>query len=93
MGIRRILEADCVRDFKTGKRRFDYDPNGKRLDLWFYLERDRAGYESYVVDDNGTIVGLFASKRRRITSTSAVSVSGKVSGLEVTEANLSVSRF
>lgn len=65
MGIRRILGADCVQDFRTGKRRFDYDPNGKRLDLWFYLERDRAGYESYVVDDNGTIVGILCIQKRK----------------------------
>ena len=65
MRIRRILEADCVQDFRTGKRRFDYDSNGKRLDLWFYLERDRAGYESYVVDDNGTIVGILCIRKRK----------------------------
>ena len=62
--IRRILETDCAQDFKTGKRKFDYDRNGKRLDLWFYLERDRAGYESYVVDDNGTIVSILCIRKR-----------------------------
>lgn len=62
--IRRIEEQDGLQEFSTGKRTFDFDPDGKSLDLRFYLERDRSGdYESYVLVDNRTVMGVLCIQR------------------------------
>jgi len=64
--IRRIEEQDRRQEFSTGKRTFDFDTNGKRIDLRFYLERDRSGdYESYVLLDDRRVMGVLCIQKRR----------------------------
>lgn len=64
MEIRRMKEADCKQILETGDPRFDCDPNGNKLALSFYYERDRSGkYESYVLEDDGRIHGILCIKR------------------------------
>jgi ribosomal protein S18 acetylase RimI-like enzyme len=65
MTIRRIKKSDSNQLFETGNRRFDSDQNGNRLTLNFYFERDRSGkYESYVLEDNGQIVGVLCLQKQ-----------------------------
>ena len=64
--IRRIRDRDCQQEFCTGKRTFAFDPTGKRLDLRFYLDRDRSGvYESYVLVVDGKVMGVLCIRRYR----------------------------
>jgi len=59
------MKRDCSQDFSTGKRTFDFGPDGKRLDLWFYFERDHSGrYESFVLVENGKVQGVLCIQRR-----------------------------
>jgi L-amino acid N-acyltransferase YncA len=62
--IRRIRQEDRSRKFRTGKQTFDKDPAGNELNLDFYFTRDQTGYESYVLEENGIILGILCIKTR-----------------------------
>ncbi len=63
--IRRIEEQDCEQEFCTDKEKFDFDHRGQRLDLHFYLKRDRSGsYESYVLVLNSEVRGVLCVQYR-----------------------------
>jgi len=62
--VRRIREQDCSQDFSTGKRTFDFGPDGKRLGLRFYFERNRSGrYESYVLVEKRKVHGVLCIQK------------------------------
>jgi len=63
--IREIREGDCGKNFETGIHEFDFDRDGKKLDLSFYYERGKSGkYESYVLEERGEILGLLCIQNR-----------------------------
>ena len=60
MVVRRIRKDDCSQTFRTGEAKFDIGPDGKPLELSFYLERETADepFLSYVYEVEGEIIGV-----------------------------------
>lgn len=63
--LRRIEERDRNKNFETGNSHFDYDSQGNKIGLGFYIDRDISQrFESYVLEENNNIIGLLSIQKR-----------------------------
>lgn len=64
--IREICKADCVQEFKTGLRYFDYTSDGTPFELEAYFEMTQSKEEPYccyVALEKGQVIGVLCFRK------------------------------